>query len=192
MSRTSQQSQQAGPVGRIETALFEAKKAGNFTFSGRTLDGKNFWLFDYAETGDLCGDRCRGAVLYEFTHPGYVGVLACNQFGPLLFREREAYFRALSEARGGALAVIDLGECRVTPGARDAAAELGVDLPRLLARHAGGDWGDVDAHDWAANDQAVKDGGRVISAYRFSETIKLWVITEADRGSTLVLLPDEY
>ena len=59
-------------------------------------------------------------------------------------------------------------------------------------RHAAGDWGEVDAEDWSLNDQAVLDGTRLLSAYRTLKGEKLWVITEADRSSTTLLLPSEY
>src|SRR5690349_18002039 len=62
----------------------------------------------------------------------------------------------------------------------------------FLGRHASGDWGEVDAEDWKANDDALKDGTRHISAYRTLKGVRLWVITEWDRSVTTVLLPDEY
>ncbi len=63
----------------------------------------------------------------------------------------------------------------------------------LLARHARGDWGDLDAHDAAANRRAVLAGdARVLSAYRLPTGERLWILTEADRSCTTVLRPDEY
>jgi hypothetical protein len=61
----------------------------------------------------------------------------------------------------------------------------------LLARHLSGDWGDVDAEDARANDDALKHGMRILSSYRVGNS-KLWLITEADRSSTTVLTPEEY
>jgi hypothetical protein len=61
----------------------------------------------------------------------------------------------------------------------------------FLMRHAAGDWGEVDAEDWSLNDQAVNDGTRLLSVYRTLKGNKLWVITEADRSVTTILLPDE-
>ena len=58
--------------------------------------------------------------------------------------------------------------------------------------HAAGRWGDLCDEDKAMNDDAVKLGGRVFSAYRLRDCKKIWVITEADRSSTTVLLPEEY
>jgi hypothetical protein len=61
----------------------------------------------------------------------------------------------------------------------------------LIKRHATGDWGDVDAEDGKANDEALKNGGRLLSAYTV-KGVKVWVITEADRSSTTLLLPQDY
>ena len=85
-----------------------------------------------------------------------------------------------------------LGTIVATPGALAALAPHPGLLPRLITRHSRGDWGDVDAHDRRANDEAVADGSRIFSAYATPDGVKLWVITEADRSSTCVLLPDEY
>lgn len=85
-----------------------------------------------------------------------------------------------------------LGQLVATPGALDALAPHPGLLHRLLARHSHGDWGDLDAEDRRANDEAVKHGSRIFSAYTTANGVKLWIITEADRASTCVLLPDEY
>jgi hypothetical protein len=56
-----------------------------------------------------------------------------------------------------------------------------------------GDWGDVDTEEKAANDRAVKEGGRLVSCYHLPRTGKaIWIITDADRSVTTVLLPEEY
>jgi hypothetical protein len=85
-----------------------------------------------------------------------------------------------------------LGQLAATPGALEALEESGQTPDFFLARHAAGDWGDVDEGDWQLNDEALKDGSRIVSAYRTLKGKKLWVITEADRSSTVVLLPSEY
>ena len=79
------------------------------------------------------------------------------------------------------------GEILSTPGALG----LGVDLMPYLFRHLTGDWGDMDEFDRQQNDLAVKDGGRIFSAYQ-TLAGKLWLITESDRSATTFLLPDEY
>jgi hypothetical protein len=55
-----------------------------------------------------------------------------------------------------------------------------------------GDWGDVDQEDQAANDHALEDGSRLLSAYTTLKGQRIWIITEADRSATTILLPEEY
>ena len=62
----------------------------------------------------------------------------------------------------------------------------------FLDRHARGDWGEVDAEDKQANQDALVHGERLLSAYRTSLDVRIWVITEADRSVTTILLPEEY
>lgn len=76
-------------------------------------------------------------------------------------------------------------------------AELNADFAPFLARHAQGDWGDdLDSFDRRQNDTAVKEGYRILSAYDVpignGETERIWIITEADRSCTTVLLPSDY
>jgi len=61
-----------------------------------------------------------------------------------------------------------------------------------IGRHANGDWGDLDAEDRRVNDDALKHGDRLFSAYEHQELRKIWIITEWDRSVTTVLFPDEY
>jgi hypothetical protein len=89
------------------------------------------------------------------------------------------------------------GQLLATPGALRAIEESGQAPWDFLRRHLRGDWGEVCAEDRRLNDQALKDGGRVLSAYRTLRGVKLWVITEgADdegrRAATTLLLPQEY
>ncbi len=84
------------------------------------------------------------------------------------------------------------GQIVATPGALDALHVSGPTLAVLLAKHLSGQWGDLDAHDWQANDAALRDGSRLLSAYTLDDGTRIWVLTEADRSSTTVLLPDEY
>jgi len=85
-----------------------------------------------------------------------------------------------------------LGQVVVTMGAFEACKVVGQHIPTLIARHNRGDWGVLDDDDKALNDEAVADGSRVLSAYDLSDGTKIYIITEADRSSTTVLLPDEY
>lgn len=83
-----------------------------------------------------------------------------------------------------------LGRVLITPNA--AARVPDSDVQRALHRHARGDWGEVDAQDHEANDRCVAEGCRLLSAYHASNGVKFWIITEADRSVTTVLLPEDY
>ena len=83
-----------------------------------------------------------------------------------------------------------LGHVVATSGALAAVRENGVDVLALVCRHASGDWGAVGVDDTRANDHALVHGARVLSAYETAAG-RLWVITEADRSATTVLLPSE-
>ena len=85
-----------------------------------------------------------------------------------------------------------LGRLAATPAALRAMAASGQTPAFFLAKHLAGDWGEVGAEDRRANDEALLHGGRLLSAYKTLKGVRLWVITEADRGSTVVLLPEEY
>lgn len=83
-----------------------------------------------------------------------------------------------------------LGQTLITPGAMEAL--LSEDVFRALRRHARGDWGDCCKDDREANDIALQEGSRIFSVYHDEVGTKFWIITEADRASTTVLLPSEY
>ena len=78
-----------------------------------------------------------------------------------------------------------------TPGALEAIREAGEDPRSCLARHASGDWGDLCEHDRRENGLALKHGRRLLSSYPVGEG-RIWIITEADRSVTTLLLPEEY
>ena len=84
-----------------------------------------------------------------------------------------------------------LGRTVATPGALVVMQGLDISPVSLLGRHQRGDWGDLDDEDKQENEFSVKQGFRIFSAYVF-DTVKLWVITEADRSATTILLPEEY
>lgn len=67
-----------------------------------------------------------------------------------------------------------------------------VDVNVALLRHAARDWGRLGAEDWEQNDQALRTGCRLLSAYRDSNGVDFWIITESDRSATTVLLPEDY
>ena len=88
--------------------------------------------------------------------------------------------------------VIALGQVVATPGALEALEHAHVQPFQLLARHQAGDWGEVCVEDKQLNDGALSDGTRVLSAYTLDTGVKIWIITEADRSATTLLLPSEY
>jgi hypothetical protein len=74
----------------------------------------------------------------------------------------------------------------------EALSDSGQTAREFLARHQAGDWGEVCGDDAEENELSVKEGHRILSAYTTAAGVKLWVITEADRSVTTVLLPEEY
>ena len=85
-----------------------------------------------------------------------------------------------------------LGRIVATPGALAALEEAGESPGIFIKRHVTGDWGEVDEHDQQENEFSVEHYFRLLSSYTFSNGTKLWIITEADRSSTTLLLPSEY
>ena len=88
--------------------------------------------------------------------------------------------------------LFSLGQLVGTPGALEALAEVQKEPLELLARHVSGDWGELEEEDRAENDFSVKNDLRILSAYTLESGVKVWVITEADRSATTILLPSEY
>ena len=85
-----------------------------------------------------------------------------------------------------------LGRVVATPGALSA-LEKAEQLPaEFLDRHVNGDWGEVPDADKRENELAVEQGLRILSAYTTSAGDKLWILTEADRSATILMLPEEY
>ena len=66
------------------------------------------------------------------------------------------------------------------------------DVHVALQRHAGGDWGEVCQEDWAENELSLDQGFRLLSVYRDRNDRKFWIITDANRSATTILLPDDY
>ena len=88
--------------------------------------------------------------------------------------------------------LFSLGQTVSTPGALEALERAGHTAGEFLVRHASGDWGCLCDEDRQANDEALKQGLRLLSSYRLNDGQKLWVITESDRSVTTLLRPDEY
>jgi len=85
-----------------------------------------------------------------------------------------------------------LGQIVATPGAIDALIRANQDVQDFLNRHREGDWGDLQNEDKAENEFSLEHGFRILSSYTTAAGEKLWVITEADRSATTLLLPEEY
>ena len=79
-----------------------------------------------------------------------------------------------------------------TPGALQALEKNGQSPAAFIARHQTADWGDVCPDDRAENDRSLKEGDRLFSVYNLRDGEKIYIITEHDRSSTCVLLPEEY
>ena len=86
--------------------------------------------------------------------------------------------------------IFPLGTLVVTTAAADGLPKI--DVAHALRQHAAGSWGDLLDDDRVANEMALKNGRRLFSAYKSTNGIKFWIITEADRSATTVLLPDDY
>lgn len=92
-----------------------------------------------------------------------------------------------------------LGQIVATPAALAAFERANTSAPNtamsvlhFVQRHASGDWGDLDHHDKQANEAALTNGARLLSAYHLSDQTKIWIVTEADRSATTILLPEDY
>jgi len=88
--------------------------------------------------------------------------------------------------------LFDLGQLVATPGALAALEKTGQNAMEFLSRHVSGDWGELPQEDKDENQLSLTKGFCLLSSYRTSAGDKIWVITEADRSHTTLLLPDEY
>lgn len=83
-----------------------------------------------------------------------------------------------------------LGRIVATPNLLASVPNL--EILSALERHVRGDWGTLDAEDLDANENALKHGGRLFSAYYSTQGVKFWIITEWNRAVTTVLRPEDY
>ncbi len=88
------------------------------------------------------------------------------------------------------IALFRLGRLVATPNALQHLTTQ--DITQALQRHLTADWGEMDAEDCQANDRALAEGGRLFSAYHSATGVKFWIITEAGRHCTTILLPEDY
>jgi len=120
-------------------------------------------------------------------------IIAIRQYGSLVIvylatNEGRIYTEIITMPN----AKFPLGKLVATPAALEALEESGQYPTDFLSHHVQGDWGQVDQEDWLLNDQALKDGSRILSVYTTLKGVKIWIITEADRSWTCVLLPEDY
>ncbi len=88
--------------------------------------------------------------------------------------------------------LFDLGQLVATPGALAALEKTGQNAMEFLSRHVTGDWGEIPEEDKAENQFSLEKGFRLMSSYRTTAGDVVWVITEANRSHTTLLLPNEY
>ena len=84
------------------------------------------------------------------------------------------------------------GRLVATPGALALLEQINKSPLEFLSRHLRGDWGDLCQEDKTENELSLKHGFRLMSSYQVADTQRIWVITEADRSLTTLLLPEEY
>jgi len=144
---------------------------------------------------DEAGISAREEALRRFASRSFVRVVELKDFGrqpdelsdaqlqELLLRDDVSDYETVP-------AKFLLGRIVATPNALEVLTEIAI--RSALARHMRGDWGDLDEHDKAENELSLAQGFRLLSAYQSAEGTKFWVITEADRSVTTVLLPEDY
>ncbi|MDH1379613.1 type I restriction endonuclease subunit M [Comamonas aquatica] len=99
----------------------------------------------------------------------------------------------MANNKGGVgMALFPLGQVLATPGALELLETHQLPPLSFIQRHVSGDWGDICAEDRQVNADALQYGYRLMSVYAITPSDKLWIITEADRSSTTLLLPEEY
>ncbi len=138
-------------------------------------------------------DEIRDAVEDECTLPTacLASDLLATALGEVNWHEIAlAFVDEVTPPKVDAPSVFPLGQLVATPGAVEHVPNE--DRIEALTRHSRGDWGDTDPEDWAENDLSLKEGFRLLSVYHTKSMLKFWIITEADRSVTTILLPDEY
>lgn len=86
----------------------------------------------------------------------------------------------------------DFGRVVATTTLANYCEKKGFSMLPYLTRHANGDWGDVCKEDWKSNDEALKNGLRLLSEYKLPDGRRIWIITEWDRNATTLLFPEDY
>ena len=99
---------------------------------------------------------------------------------------------AKTPVQSSSICLFALGQVVATPGALDLLDRTATNAMDLLRRHQCGDWGSVPPEDAEENRRSIEAGYRILSSYFLNDAERLWIITEADRSTTTLLLPDEY
>jgi hypothetical protein len=155
----------------------------------------DFWRGNMNYQGPICPE-CQAEHLYTDEKDGEFILKPDHPLPPLAEPLSATKFR-----KGKATLVVKpkvtLGQTVATPGALQALEESGQNPGFFLDRHIQGDWGMLDDEDKRLNDEALVDGGRLLSAYKTLRGVKIWIITEAvgddgKRSSSTILLPSEY
>jgi hypothetical protein len=175
-----------------------AELAGLTITGGVVDDTGEYWGF--TARGELKGQTVEKTVFVladpEGNGPGFLEISEDEEPDPAATSGHACCVR---EAPGEEVAVLastsprfSLGRVVATPGALAALEGNGQSGAYYLARHVRGDFGDLCEDDKRANVEALREGLRLLSAYRLSDGTRIWVISEADRSVTTLLLPEEY
>jgi hypothetical protein len=120
--------------------------------------------------------------------------LSSAQWGFPIVRDEAFIPCSLSEVRAAERGdrKFPLGQLAATPGAAEAFTRNNQEPTEFLRRHWRGAWGELDEHDVQENELSLQQGFRLLSRYTLTDGTVIWIITEADRSATTILLPSEY
>jgi hypothetical protein len=161
---------------------------------GRSTVGFCLWcnrdFHSMEQVGAHNADDMAACPVFQELHGGMPPVLQVMLEEPGLPSEHAEH--GSDEDNHAPIQRLELGHIVATPGALGAMEESGDMAGTFLARHSAGDWGDLTEADRKENDLSLAHGFRLLSSYKLRNGIAIWVITEADRSSTCLLLPEEY
>jgi hypothetical protein len=132
--------------------------------------------------------------LETYIPPSEGGVLEPAQLAAMrrFLAQRLLTHRRKAVNAGPFQAKFPLGQGVITIGAKEAFDRTGQNPLEFLARHVRGDWGELQPEDVQENEFSLQHGLRLLSRYTLSDGTVIWIITEADRSATTILLPEEY
>lgn len=176
-------------VSVMGSSVSEAQATAIIEAAGK--DPRIILLFDE----DKAGHEGRDQALIRFASKAYVKVIELGKDGlqPDQLTPEEISGLKLEEQPppyGACIAKFRAGKLVATPNALESLTQR--DIAVAIGRHLRGDWGDLDDHDRNANEQALKEHTRLLSVYHSANGVKFYVITEADRSVTTILLPEDY